>query len=109
MHMRFRSLARVVAIMLLMWTAADLADTSLCALDGRLTAPTQQLAVGAMSADGVMPVADDCFCCSSTVKVQSAFLIVLAAVTTPFDSRPSIGHLGAVPRPLYRPPQPVQL
>ena len=72
-----RRLARVVALTLLAWTALDLANSNLCALDAAsqpvsLRQTSDRLA--ASRADPGAPTfgADDCFCCSHCVDISHA-------------------------------------
>lgn len=109
----FRRLARVVAVMLLAWTAVDLTATRLCAADAVAMA-TASGSPEARPDGGDGPASgrparqshiDDCFCCSHCVNVAvpEPLLAVTAApprdvasrVRIPFDD----GH------PLYHPPQ----
>ena len=69
---------RTVVAVLLLWTAADITSSNLCALDQDV--PLTALALGLTadpSSTPVDPVApeapshvDDCFCCSHCVEVQ---------------------------------------
>jgi len=108
---RHSRLAQTVALVLLLWTAADLSNASLCALDNERTAPLAG-STGATLQDGStrqIPARpfqhiDDCFCCSHCVDVQ-AFSPV--AVSMPLDTPHPVSVLAA-PRifgsPLYHPP-----
>ena len=63
-------------MVILMWTAVDLANASACSLDNEAlpgTAHSFLIGAAALGADGsVTPVhIDDCFCCSHCVKVQA--------------------------------------
>jgi hypothetical protein len=71
-------LARAVVMILLLWTAADLLDTSLCALDNEMTgsAPTASGSLVRYEPPDSEPFqpsqhVDDCFCCSHCVALQS--------------------------------------
>jgi hypothetical protein len=69
---------RTVVVALLLWTAADIANSNLCALDQDVPPATQALGLTAdrdsTPANPVAPEAplhvDDCFCCSHCVEVQ---------------------------------------
>lgn len=109
----FRRLARVVALMLLAWTAVDLTATRLCAADAvPMAAAFESPEARPDGGDDPKPGRpapqshiDDCFCCSHCVNVAmpEPLLAVTAdtprriasGVRIPFDD----GH------PLYHPPQ----
>ncbi len=74
-------LARTVVMVLLLWTAADLTNSSLCALDDEGLSATVPVTAGATTIDQgspsqipppqpAKPHIDDCFCCSHCVEVQ---------------------------------------
>ena len=96
---------------LLVWTAADLSNASLCALDNeeRIAFAGSQSGVVDMSRDrgpaqAPQPHIDDCFCCSHCVDVQSVSPSTLAAPVE-LQLTPLVI---AAPRlfgsPLYHPP-----
>lgn len=67
-----------MVVLLLTWTAADLTNTALCALDGSalpISAGTADFAQnpGSDSTQKVPPHIDDCFCCSHCVEVWALF------------------------------------
>ena len=103
-------LARMVATVILMWTAADLTNASLCALDSDELGGTFPSAL-TLSADPTTPAApqpshhiDDCFCCSHCVDMQ---VLVPAVIAEPVARREPALDV-AVPHgfgfPLYHPP-----
>jgi hypothetical protein len=102
----FRRLARLFAALLLLWTAADLADYGLCVhTHGRIGMLPHE-AFGVAEADVVhgSEAPDDCFCCSHVVDVRTPFCFDLAyAVAWQLDD-----PAGAPPdlrtTPLYPPP-----
>ena len=111
---RHSRLARAVTMVLLLWTAADLTNSSLCALeneDARSTAPATPGST-ALDHDSssetprqpATPHIDDCFCCSHCVDVQG-FAPALASVPVNRELRPLVL---AAPRlfgsRLYHPP-----
>ncbi len=107
-------IVRTVVVVLLLWTAADITNTSLCALeqeqDGPLAASTSDVATFGARSTLPLPVApeaphiDDCFCCSHCVEVADLAPRLL--------SEPALRDLGSVllasPRifgvQLYHPP-----
>jgi hypothetical protein len=75
---RHSRLTQAVVMVLLLWTAADLTNTSLCALeseDTRSTVPAQGSTTigddssGQIPREPATPHIDDCFCCSHCVEV----------------------------------------
>lgn len=84
MHLRQSWISRVVVILLLLWTAADLTASSVCASENQIG--------NSWSADCVRldepptaapahPQIDDCFCCSHSVQI-----VAVAHVTAPVVS-----------------------
>jgi hypothetical protein len=112
---RFRGVARLFAIVLLAWTAADVCGHGICEHDREPIAPAaptgsagpssvNRLPVGA-PADAPLPTGpDDCFCCSRFVDVQVPFLpsLVYAVAWTVPD--PIAPMPVADPSRLYHPP-----
>ena len=107
---RHRPLAQTVSLLLLLWTAADLSNASLCALENEGTWP---VAVGTCTtvsdSSGQVPVpltphVDDCFCCSHCVDIKAASP---AMVSMPVDLQ-QVALVLAAPRlfgsRLYHPP-----
>lgn len=103
-------------MVLLLWTAADLTNSSLCALDAEDTHPaaSADTATASLQSDREAPAplpvhsdaphVDDCFCCSHCVEVSS-----LTVATTSMPAAPNaVFVLLAAPRlvdaRLYRPP-----
>lgn len=109
---RFRVVFRVAALVLLMWTSADLTTAELCALDreGFPIGAETSSDVDGRSAPPLAPSqqdshVDDCFCCSHCVEPGYEFHVD--------RSTQEVGQLAAAPtrrvlttyRSLYRPPQ----
>ena len=76
LQLRLTRLTRVVALVLLAWTAIDLTNSALCALEQEefSTPVGSDLALSMSPASGgAIPAAprhvDDCFCCSHCVTV----------------------------------------
>ena len=71
---RFRRIVRIIAVVLLAWTALDLTAPSLCALEADVERPGSGHAAitAAASTPPGAPVeeahVDDCFCCSHCVE-----------------------------------------
>ena len=111
---RHSRLAQTVSLILLLWTAADLTNASLCALENEGTGfssveATATQIVDSSSSQAPVPVPapphiDDCFCCSHCVDVQVLWPATLAM---PVDLQHAPLVL-ASPRifgsPLYHPP-----
>ena len=109
-----RNLYRVFAVALLLWTAVDLTNTRLCALEDE--DPLELVAGDAvMHADGTGPQGpaepdthvDDCFCCSRCVEPSQT--IVPGRLL--FTALPNVDLAGRLPSadgpPVYHPPQPL--
>lgn len=111
---RHSRLAQAVTMVLLLWTAADLTNTSLCALeneDMRSTTPStpgsttlDQDTHGQIPPQPARPHIDDCFCCSHCVEVHG---LVPALASVPVNTELQALVL-ATPRlfgsRLYHPP-----
>lgn len=109
---RHSRLAQTVSLILLLWTAADLTNASLCALENESTGFSSGGAAATQIADtssSQAPVPtpshiDDCFCCSHCVDVQ---VLSPAPLALPLDLEHTPLVLAA-PRifgsPLYHPP-----
>lgn len=109
---RHSRVVHAVVMLLLLWTAADLGNASLCALDneGKDSFPMGAATTSTPnSADHVPPQTpqrhiDDCFCCSHCVDVQ---VLSPSTVVTPAVLQATPLVLAA-PRifgsPLYHPP-----
>jgi len=90
---RHSRLVRTVATVILLWTAADLTNVSLCALDsdelGRSVAVGLTATLSGETTNEApqpAPHIDDCFCCSHCVDVQ---VLVPAVVAEPVARRES--------------------
>lgn len=103
---RFRRFARLFAALLLLWTAADLADYGLCVhTHGRIGVLAQEaLGPAQAGADHGRQAPEDCFCCSHVVDVRTPFRIDLAyeIAWQLHDVAVAAPDLGAAP--LYHPP-----
>jgi len=113
---RRSALSRVVALTILLWTGADLSNSSLCALENEGAAAPASAgpgSIGGTIVDGTTPQApqpvsghvDDCFCCSHCVDVAG----FLPANVATIANSPRVPLVVAAPRifgsPLYHPPQ----
>jgi hypothetical protein len=101
----FRRVARLFAIVLLLWTAADVCDYGLCV---HHRDPIGSFADTAFRAPASDPDdragSDDCFCCSHVVDVRLPFRMCVAHAVARVvaDDVPAQPHLRSVP--LYHPP-----
>ena len=111
---RHSVLSRTVALTILLWTAADLSNASLCALDNEDAVPFGSsvglvLMLNDARTPQVPPSApahvDDCFCCSRCVEVTAVVVPDAPSVET----QSQIPFVAYAPRifgcPLYHPPQ----
>ena len=108
--LRKTRIARTFAVALLLWTAVDLGNPTLCALD----TPVDARAAGAAmhAADlarpvGVPPIhVDDCFCCSLHVRPSAKAIPTTAGVGAPRHVRANAEGLpSAEHAAIYHPPQ----
>lgn len=111
---RIRRIGRVFSALLLIWTAADVCDYSLCehsrqpiAMAGSSDNARQILdTVSASSQTDSTPLCDcnDCFCCSRFVDVRVPFhmSLIYTAAWLVEDAGLSLPDLP--PLPLYHPP-----
>lgn len=107
---RLSRLAQTVSMLLLFWTAADLSNASLCALENEGTWPVAvSTSTTVIDSSSQVPVPlpphiDDCFCCSHCVDVKAASP---AMVSMPVDLQ-QVALVLAAPRlfgsRLYHPP-----
>ena len=88
---RHSRLAQAVTMVLLLWTAADLTNSSLCALENEDTRSNVPAIPGTTIIDQdshgqtpqpARPHIDDCFCCSHCVEVQSLVPVLDSAPVT---------------------------
>ena len=98
-----------IAMLLLLWTATDLSNASLCALDNEDASPVQasvMLADGSASHLPVQPVQhiDDCFCCSHCIDVQAVILATVAMRVDLKRARLDLFAPHIFGSPLYHPP-----
>lgn len=108
---RHSRLGRTVALLLLIWTAADLSNASLCALDND-TASTIAVSQSASlneapsppPAPAQPPHVDDCFCCSHCVELQVVARPTVANSTPVQDAPLVLAALRTFGSPLYHPP-----
>ena len=102
---RHSRLVRTVAMVLLVWTATDISNASLCALDSEGAGPFALRKSSGTSIPVQAPGhVDDCFCCSHCVDVQTVVSTSLAMPAN-LDRTPLIA---SAPRifgsPVYHPP-----
>ena len=108
-RIRHSVVVRAVVVLLLAWTAADLANASLCALDSsEFATESPQLPSGD---HGTLPTqepqrhVDDCFCCSHCVDVAA----VIPAMTSEIVSSAAVPLASSAPKPPlvlpYHPPR----
>ena len=103
------ALARAVAFALLLWTAIDVTNANVCALDQEGAFP-QAGRVAVASDPGSVPASapthsDDCFCCSHCVKVSSLMSLPTAGAFVRLDASRRTAVIHSLYRSLDRPPQ----
>jgi hypothetical protein len=103
-------LSHAVALVLLLWTAVDLSNSSLCSLDNEsLVGVTGAGLILTVRADDSLPVdapfhVDDCFCCSHCVEPSlhpSVTVVMDIVVRDPLPAGMAPVGFGS---PLYHPP-----
>lgn len=104
-----RRIGRVVVFALLAWTAFDVLNPAFCGLDERpFVANAATTLAGDLPVDSPVP-AEDCFCCSHTVRMTAA-TVVVSILPHAAERRIDVER---TPRwtsfPLYHPPRPAQL
>jgi hypothetical protein len=111
---RIRRIGRVFAALLLIWTAADLCDYSLCEhsrqpidVAGSSDSVRQTLTCASVSPrTDAIPLCDcdDCFCCSRFVDVKIPFHISLLYTAAWLVEEAGLALPDLPPLPLYHPP-----
>lgn len=108
-HHRF---VRVVVTVLLLWTAVDLSNAGLCALDNEraggasFDAPAATWASAGDTAPLPIPLRhiDDCFCCSHCVDVRALVPATLSTPAVQCDAAATLAGPRIFGSPLYHPP-----
>ena len=105
-------LARVVVLALLAWTAVDLSDMTLCALDRESTprheASPDSCTLSSAKRDNSGSETrhiDDCFCCSHCVNASLVVSLVQDSSLLGLIRFASASHTRSAPHALYHPPQ----
>lgn len=106
---RHSGLLYAFAVFLLFWTATDLINPSLCALDNQAGVPISSTSTlkdhstspGPNQAPGHI---DDCFCCSHCVDVQPPALVMRALQAVFRYPVTGLGVVRIFGVPLYHPP-----
>ena len=82
----FHRVASIAAVVILAWTAADLSNSSLCALDQEgFPSPVEQSSQDQLPFGSEAIHFDDCFCCSHCVRPSVFFFLTQATQIQPFD------------------------
>jgi len=103
--------ARVVATVILLWTAADLTNASLCALDSDEFGAAYAAELSPTLSNGTTDRApsqpghiDDCFCCSHCVDIQVFVPTVVAEPIARREPPRDVATPHGFGFPLYHPP-----
>lgn len=103
----------MVALVLLVWTAVDLTNSGLCALDNEAaaapSAATTTIAAAGWDAGAGLPQqdrvhVDDCFCCSHCVDVSAIFPTTVVSPVTVLHTALVVPAPRIFGSPLYHPP-----
>lgn len=101
-------IVKAAVLVLLLWTAADLSATELCAADRSPSNPADVvLSVGIPSGGGATDnqLSDDCFCCSHSVVTPLLFTLAQSTLQV-FPVVFSVpDSLNTISLRLYHPPQ----
>lgn len=109
---RQNRLVQMVSLVLLLWTGADLTNSSLCAVENE-DAQSSPIATHAVAVDGQSsplrsdgPAAhiDDCFCCSHCVEVQGLSTVATATLVERELKALVLSSPRTFGSPLYHPP-----
>ena len=99
-------MARVVAVLLLLWTAADIVNAQMCASDQQPLPTASVLRVGDSPASGQIPASvDDCFCCSHTVQIATVQVSTPALLPRERTAEPEPVFHSITDRQVDHPPQ----
>lgn len=107
----FRKVRKTVAIVLLLWTAIDIAVPNLCASDRALIPDAQLIMTSAQpSASHDSPGSrfisdDDCFCCCSHIVPTSHFVMATSLQVAPAEAEVACSRTDGLPTSLYHPPR----
>lgn len=98
---------RLVVVLLLSWTAADLSDIRLCASDSNELGRLQDgVALESLPSQSTSPSApDDCFCCSHAVEAVMFSFITALIATVPVPEATMPAAPLASPHSPYHPPK----
>jgi hypothetical protein len=113
---RRSGLARAAVAVLLLWTAVDMTNASLCALDnedgGAVVATGELPRIMGTTSSPVSPVApasaahvDDCFCCSHCVRPGLRAPIPAPLAIVRVTAPPAVQAIQSASDPLDHPPQ----
>lgn len=109
--LRKSRLVPAVALVLLAWTAVDLTNASLCALDQEGAARSacvvvmQQIGRGQQDGGSVPTHVDDCFCCSHCVDAAALPALTITCFTADSMGFERVSPPRSIPRSLDHPPQ----
>lgn len=99
-------IGRVVAVLLLLWTAADIVNAQMCASDQQRLPFAAVLHVDDSSAPGQIPYSvDDCFCCSHTVQIATVQVSTPALLPRERTAEPKPVFHSILDRHVDHPPQ----
>lgn len=102
-------LARFVAIVLLLWAGADLANVNLCAIDRPpVSVPGTHARISVVpspDSSGSPITGDDCFCCSHSAMCAAVFISTLQVLNVDRVCLPPAQHTQLLRTRLDHPPQ----
>ena len=106
-----RKFYKTIAIVLLLWTVADITVPGLCASE-RVLIPDDPLVLtsarpfASHDAPGPCFISDDdCFCCCSHIVPSPHFVLAIAPQVVPAEVRVACARPDGLPTSLYHPPR----
>ena len=102
-------MARVLTMLILLWTGVDLLNPSVCAIDQSSPRSSQQASMVRTSGPSVpvtpLPASEDCFCCCQHLVASTAWVLnPHVGAVQPVFSAPA-EHVRTIGIPVDRPPQ----
>jgi hypothetical protein len=99
-------LGRIVAVVLLLWTGADIVNAQLCSVDRQPLSSITTLRVSDATSQRQSPATgDDCFCCSHTVQAGTAPVSMPILAAGEYTAQLDLGSHFTIHDQIYRPPQ----
>ena len=99
-------IGRIVAVLLLLWTGADIVNAQLCSADRQPFSSITDLRVSdATSQHESRTAGDDCFCCSHTVQAVTGWVSMPIFSAGEYATQLELGAHFTIHGQIYHPPQ----